>query len=348
MYWYLKEEGNLELEKPIIYTTIPATVSETWKNSVRVVEGAEESRTTDPHISGPGRLYALKIAWKTFKIRSKADCLVTGGSLSGLIFSLLQSLFPYGRKPQLMMSAIWTYPRNRIELWIRRNLLRFGFRSVCVVFVNTSHEVKAYSKLFKLPEEKFLYLPYCYRLTGYDYTVRDDGYIWSGGNGDRDYKMLINAVREIKKPVIINATRKSLFEGIEVPDHVTVKGVTPVDFRRYMAGCSFAVIPMEEGKLHPGGQQTFLGLMKMGKVVILTDPVGGKDYIENGYNGILVPFGDTEKLREAILFVLNNPDKAIEIGRNATVSVEKNSEDDYMRAILNRAYQEVEVFRNKK
>ena len=151
------------------------------------------------------------------------------------------------------MAAIWVYPRNWLELAVRRLLLKIAFRSVTITFVNTSHEVEAYAKLFKLPQKKFNFLPYCYRLTGYKYDIGNDGYIWSGGNGDRNYKLLINAVRGIDIPVIINSTRKALFEGVDIPKNVHIKGVTPDEFRRVMARCRFAVIPMEGGRLHPGG-----------------------------------------------------------------------------------------------
>ncbi len=278
--------------KPLVYSDVPATVSKTWQKNVKIIEGAFESTTTDPHTAPYSRILALKIAWRLFKKRGKADCFVTSGALTGLAFALLQSFFPFGRKPHLIMAAVWTYPRGRLELALRRLLLGIAFKSVIVTFVNTTHEVMAYADLFKLPRDKFTFLPYNFRLTGYNYIIRDDGYIWAGGNGDRDYGMFIEAVKNIDKPVIINSTRNSLFKGIEVPRHVEVRGVTPAEFRQHMASCSFAVIPMEGDKLHPGGQQTFLSLMKMGKPVILTDPIGGKDDIKDGYNGFLIPFGD--------------------------------------------------------
>jgi glycosyltransferase involved in cell wall biosynthesis len=333
--------------RPIVYSDVPARVSKTWRENTIIIEGVSESTSADPHTAPYSRISTLKIAWRLFRKRSKADCFVTTATLSGLGFALLQSIFPYGRKPHLMMAPVWTYPRNRLELAIRRLLLGIAFKSIIVTFVNTTFETGAYASFFKLPEEKFTFLPYNYRLSGYHYTVRDDGYIWSGGNADRDYKLLIDAVRDIDKQVIINATRKSFFEGINIPEHVKIQGVTPAEFRQFMAGCSFGVFTMEGGKLHPSGQQTFLSCMKMGKPVILTDPIGGKDYIKDGYNGFLVPFGDVSKLREKIRFLINNPLKAKEIGENAAKSVMNNSEDNYMQAIWKRACKEANLWKQK-
>ncbi len=330
-----------------IYTNVPARVSDEWTRSVKLVEGAYDSKTTDPHISRPSRIFSLKIAWSLFKHRKGSDCFITTGEITGQVLAVLQSLFPLGRKPHIIMSAIWSYPRNQIELAARTTFLRFAYKSVCTTLVNTTHEVEAYSELFKLPKDKFLFLPYCYRLKGYEFTVRNDGYIWSGGNGDRDYKLLIESLNGLNVPVIINATRQSLFEGINIPENINVQGVTPEEFRQYMAGCTFAVIPMEPGKLHPGGQQTFLSLMKMGKPVILTDPIGGRDYINHGENGILVPFGNRMKLREAIKYLVNNPQEVKRMGENAIKSVDRNSEDDYMRSVLDVAYKYIQLYKSK-
>lgn len=323
-----------------IYTDVPGKVSKTWRSGTILLAGAYDTADcTDPHASGTGRLGTILNAFRWLKVRRHADCFVTTGALAGLTFAFLQSIFPIGRKPHLVLSAIWTYPRNNIELFFRRIFMKFAYRSVVDTFVNTTYEIDSYSKLFGIPREKIHFLPYSYRLTGYNYQIRDEGYIWAGGNGDRDYKLLIEAVRNIDKRVIINATRQSLFDGVDIPKHVEIKGVTPEDFRQYMAGCSFAVLPMEEGKLHPGGQQTFLALMKMGKAVVLVDPVGGADYIENGVNGLLVPFGDVGSLTEAINFLIDNPVKAKEIGKRAEQSVACNSEEDYLSRVLKHAYE---------
>lgn len=334
--------------RPVIMTSVPGRISPTWSKNTVVVEGVKDSESTDPHLKSNSRFGSIKVAWKLFRRRKDVDCYVTSGSLEGFVLAILQTVFPFGKKPHLIMAAIWTYARNPLEHFIRRIILSFLYKSVNNTFVNVSREIDVYSNYFWIPRNKITFLPYCYRLTGYKYDVKDLGYIWSGGNGDRDYNTLIEAVRGISVPVVINATRMSLFNGIDLPTNVTVQGVTPDEFRASMAGCSFGVIPMEGGKLHSGGQQTFLALMKMGKPVILTDPEGGKDYIYNAYNGFLTPFGDVNALNKAINFLVNHPELIIEMGNNALESVSNNSEDDYLSAILTHAYDEVKQYNSHK
>lgn len=240
------------------------------------------------------------------------------------------------------MSAIWAYPRNAFEHCIRRILIPFAYKSIANTFVNTTYEVDSYSRVFGIPKEKLSFLPYQHRLTGYDYTVVDEGYIWSGGNGDRDYKMLADAISGIQMPILINATRASLFSHFTLPANVTVEKVTPSDFRKRMAACHFAVIPMLGNRLHPGGQQTFLALMKMGKTVVLTDTIGGSDYIKHARSGFLVPAGDVAKLREIVTYLVQHPEVVKEVGQNAMAAVSHLNEDHYMASILKAVYRQLQ------
>src|SRR5260370_37033629 len=77
-----------------------------------------------------------------------------------------------------------------------------------------------------------------------------------------------------------------------------------------MARARIVVVPMQANLLRTGGQQTFLNAMHMRKPVILTDPEGGRDFIEHGKTGLLVPYPDVPALRDAILYLLQNAEKS--------------------------------------
>jgi len=53
----------------------------------------------------------------------------------------------------------------------------------------------------------------------------------------------------------------------------------------------------------------------MERPVIATKTGGCPEAVENGKTGILIPVGDSEKLAEAIVYLLENPDKAREMGK---------------------------------
>lgn len=53
-----------------------------------------------------------------------------------------------------------------------------------------------------------------------------------------------------------------------------------------------------------------------GKPVVSTATTGAKEIIQDGYNGFLVPIGAPQALADKILYLLNNPEKAQEMGEN--------------------------------
>ncbi|MFA5022552.1 MAG: glycosyltransferase family 4 protein [Patescibacteria group bacterium] len=53
-----------------------------------------------------------------------------------------------------------------------------------------------------------------------------------------------------------------------------------------------------------------------GKPVVSTATTGAKEIIQDGYNGYLVPIGDYQALADKIIYLLNNPQKAKELGEN--------------------------------
>src|SRR5208337_3861134 len=115
----------------------------------------------------------------------------------------------------------------------------------------------------------------------YSYELGDEGYIFTGGNADRDYALFFAAVRDLSVPCVLATNQPRLLAGPIVPANVKVVSVSPSEFRQLMARSRLVVVPMQATLLHAGGQQTVLNAMKMGKPVILTDPEGGADYIES-------------------------------------------------------------------
>ncbi len=190
-------------------------------------------------------------------------------------------------------------------------------RAVDSYIVWAHREIDAYSREFGLPREKLHFIPYHNTMHGFDDVPHDGGYIFSGGNYDRDYRTLLEAVAGIEVLVRIGCTRKEQFNGLRIPPNVDIRGYSHSEYIKVMAGCKINIVSMEGGLLHSGGQQTFINSMTMGKPTIVTDPDGGRDYIEDGVDGFLVPPADPGAMREKIIFLLQHPEIAREIGLNA-------------------------------
>ncbi len=70
-----------------------------------------------------------------------------------------------------------------------------------------------------------------------------------------------------------------------------------------------------------------------GKPVVSTATTGAKEIIQDGYNGYLVSIGDAEDLAEKILYLLNNPEDAKEMGKKGRKLVKEKFGNNMERII---------------
>jgi glycosyltransferase involved in cell wall biosynthesis len=250
-------------------------------------------------------------AWAMFRKSRDFDAVVTDGALLGLTFAVLQRLRRPRRPIHVMYDCYW-YGGN----WLRRAFMRFCLRRVDLCVVWTRVECVRYAKTYGLTVDKFAFVKHHHTLNRYQFDVGDDGYIFTGGNSDRDYTLFLDAVRELSIPCILATNLPQLLSGLQIPTHVRVISASPAEFRQLMARARVVVVSMQANLLRTGGQQTFLNAMHMTKPVILTDPQGGSDYIEHGRTGLLVPYPDVPALRSAIRSVWENPENARVMGQH--------------------------------
>lgn len=161
-----------------------------------------------------------------------------------------------------------------------------------------------------------MFVPYHSTLFDTPYTVRDGDYIFAGGDSDRDYPLLIEAIRGLPYRVVITCLRRDHFEKVEIPANVEIRTVPQDEFIQLMAGARLNVVPLKSRPQHVGGEQTYANAMSMGKPTIVTD-LYASDYIQNGVTGILTPSGDACALRRAIQDVMEKPELARLMGLRA-------------------------------
>lgn len=203
-----------------------------------------------------------------------------------------------------------------------------------------SREIHAYSKAFGLPQNKFTFVPYHTTLDKHSLNISEGEYLFSGGNYQRDYGTLIAAVKGLPVTLKIGCTRDELFQSIEVPENVSIKGYSEREYLVQMAGCRISIVPLDVNHLHSGGQQTILNSMWLGKPTIVTDPEGAGDYIDDGVDGILVTPGKPNELRKAIEGLARDPQKARSIGARARNRVlDTYSTEAHFQKIVSLAYE---------
>jgi glycosyltransferase involved in cell wall biosynthesis len=74
---------------------------------------------------------------------------------------------------------------------------------------------------------------------------------------------------------------------------------------------------------HEGLPVSLMEAMAMEKPVVAYNIRGVRDLVEDGVNGFLLPFGDIEGLANKIIYLMENPEIAKEMGRRGREKIEK-------------------------
>jgi glycosyltransferase involved in cell wall biosynthesis len=267
---------------------------------------------------GPLKKLLHDLTWAAWMFRASQnyDVVYTGSDWVGLFFAIGQRLMRKKRVPHIFIDFLVTIGHGPSKASIRRLLYRLAVQGSCRVLVQRSCEVESYARALDVPKKKFTFA--LYHATIYDtpYTVRDDGYVFAGGDSDRDYALLLEAVRGLPYRVIIASLNRNQFQGLEIPENVEIRNASEAEFIQLMAGASVNVVPLQPLPQHVGGEQTYANAMTMGKPTIVTD-MYASDYIQNGITGILTAAGDAKALQQAIKELMDNPESAHRMGARA-------------------------------
>ncbi|NIO06021.1 MAG: glycosyltransferase [Proteobacteria bacterium] len=91
----------------------------------------------------------------------------------------------------------------------------------------------------------------------------------------------------------------------------------------YMNRMDVFVLP----SLSEGCPNTLLEAMAAGRPIVATKTGAIPEIIRDGENGLLVDPGDSDQIRDAVLYLLDHPEKAEAMGRKARIDAEAYSEE---------------------
>jgi hypothetical protein len=133
----------------------------------------------------------------------------------------------------------------------------------------------------------------------------EDGYAFAGGNSLRDYEALIAAARQVPFEVRI-ATNQPPPEGAaELPQNLTYGPLDGDEYFRQWCHASVVVVPLASGTPRSAGQTTYQSVRALGKLVIVNDATGVREYVDDRRTGLIVPSHDPAALAEAMRWALD-------------------------------------------
>lgn len=260
----------------------------------------------------------------------------------GLPLAFVRKIFSLKTPHVVIISRITS--RNPKKSRKKKKLLKYTQDAIDRILIWSSVQRKLAIEELGVPESKIKLLKRGTDQKFWRPIRRESDMICSVGMEMRDYPTLVEALRPLDIPchIAAGATRGELFKTVkrlykikDLPEDITVGRKPYAELRSLYARCRFTVIPLLPTD-SDNGLTALLESMAMGKPVICSRTDGQVDVIQDGVTGILVPQGDPQAMREAIVELWNNPERARAMGKAAREYVEDHHNvEQFVKGIKN-------------
>lgn len=268
-----------------------------------------------------------------FFIQFFYDVIISDSAQSALTLAFLRSLFRI-KHPPLVVIDVESFGRKRKGIALK--IIKFAIMSInYVIYQATVHE-KYYNEYLPELKQKSCFIP-----LGVKWSVEsmdlirkiDDEYVVSSGKQGkkfRDWSTLLNSIKPLASRIKLKIVGKErLVKGedidpnIEIPKNIELIPYTyGIEYSNIIYNSKFVILPLVERE-QSVGQLTLLHAMALGKAVIVSDISGIRDYVRDGETAILYKPGDVRDLFLKIKYLLDKPEEATRIGKNAEIEVKR-------------------------
>lgn len=262
----------------------------------------------------PAGLRAPALVRRVIGMAGSSDAIVLGGHAPADMVAA--ALLARRRRPPLVLltECTWALSGKRAERARQRSIMRAVDGPHIAYSVGSTAERATFTRTWGVDPERVFYVPWFHYLSDEELAQPDleGSGIFAGGDSYRDYPLLIEAVRGLPVEVTIAALRRSDAMWSALPANVTAVGVPHERFMALMREAATVATPLTPREDRSAGQATYLNAMALGKLAIVTETLGVRDYVEHGRTGLVLPPGDLASMRKALEWALD-PANAAEL-----------------------------------
>ena len=289
------------------------------------------------------------VAWRLLRRAGSADAvLINGGERADFVYLAVAGLCPWISAPHLVVDAHWQPGRRAWHRFAQRACLRLGRRLLAEVQPHSQEEIPLYESVFGIPRAVVRPLPWSTSLTGYSIrrTADRGEAIVTGGHSYRDYATLLEAVRGQPWTLRIGLPPSHVSSDVaakaaSMPNVAVVSDWSFTDYWQAVADSLVFAMPITPGLKRCTADQTICNAMALGAIVVATDAMSSRIYIDHGRTGFLVPEGDVEAWRRTLAHASALAPSEAQRIREAAMhdAATRFSEDERIRETLRRAHQ---------
>jgi glycosyltransferase involved in cell wall biosynthesis len=236
--------------------------------------------------------------WRIWKGAGQCDVLILNGALGwpdrycDLLAALVVKLRV--RRPWVVLTdCTWEMGSRALArkmpmlAWLWPRLSRFMIARLdhrkAIYCVLSSDEKKNFGKHWRVDPSRIHFTPFCNTLFDVGDELPSEDYVFSGGNSLRDYPLLIEAFEKVPNSLRI----ASSFKAMDLPANVVCRPLPHQAYMEELRRSGIVVVPLQPSQ-RSAGQQTYLNAMALGKLTIINDVMGVRDYVEHGVTGLIV------------------------------------------------------------
>lgn len=273
----------------------------------------------------------LLVAWACFLVRNRYSTIFTDGEQVGIPLAIFSRFGGKGSMRHLMIAHILSVGKKM--LFFRLFKLQ---RQIDLFFVYSTWQKWFIQQQWQVPTERIIFTPFMvdqHFFSLEEVTSRPRCMICAVGLEFRDYPTLLQAVSGLDVEVVIAAAspwskRSDSTQDQMIPRNVTVRKFSQYELRQLYADCRFVVMPLYDVEFQ-AGVTAILEAMSMERAVICSQTSGQTDVIIDNETGIYVKPEDPMALREAIVNLLGNPEKAAALGKSGRELIEEEMHLDH-------------------
>lgn len=245
--------------------------------------------------------------WQLLRRASGYDVIVLNGSgrRDQLAAAMLRRLRP---KVHLVITdCTWKLEDSPVARWPDRLGIRLmdGPRTrYCVL---SSTEEALFPSTWRVDKERVFFTPWYVWMSVAEVStpVSRQGFVFSGGDSMRDYGLLIEAARTLSVQIRVAAHDPPPVSASEMPANVTFTPLPPDEYFRTMCQASVVVLCLAANSERSAGQNSYLNPIAKGKLVVINDATGVRDYLRNRETALVVPNDDPAALADAVRWTLD-------------------------------------------
>jgi glycosyltransferase involved in cell wall biosynthesis len=230
-------------------------------------------------------------------------------------------------EPPVAMGTLWMTDPNAELSPLNAKFARWAVRKAATVWANSRGQLDVLAEV-GVPRSRLQLL----HTPGIDadfwYSEREvpePGLVLGVGNDrHRDHRFLVRAMARLNGSLPSSRLELVTHDPLVVPAELGVKhdSVSHPELRRLYGRAAVVAVTLKPN-LHISGATSILEAMACERPVVVTAYTGYEEYVADGETGVLVPPGDEEAFAAAMRDLLEDPERAREMGRAGRKAIEE-------------------------